>query len=166
LTDNFQIYIMAINIELEKLYYDDVEERKSVDLDNKDEVVKIGQRTITEINQVKHMLATNLIDLTEIWNLHYLAYILQHSENSSDYKLANKFASEAVRLGSTVSKWIYAATLDRCLIAEGKKQKYGTQYKLENGKWITQPVDESTTDEEREDFGVKTLKEYLSTQYK
>lgn len=157
---------MAINIELEKFYYDDVEERKSVDLDNKNKVDAFEERTIDMINKVKELLALETIDLTEIWNLHYLAYILQHSENSSNYKLANKFASEAVRLGSTVSKWIYAATLDRCLIAEGKKQKYGTQYKLENGKWITQPVDEGTTDEERNGFGLKPLKEYLSRKYK
>lgn len=157
---------MTINLELEKLYQEDKAEREVLDMDNKDKVEVIEQSTSKRIEKLKKLISNKEVDLTEIWNLHYLAYLLQHSEDLSDYKLAHKYAAKAVSMGSSVTKWLYAVTLDRSLVAEGKKQKFGTQYKLENGKWVTQPVDESTTDEERKEFGVKPLKEYLSRKYK
>lgn len=153
---------MAINLELEKLYYDDVKEREILDFNSKEEVGVIEQRTVDRIDRVNQLLTTQTIDLTEIWNLHYLAYLFQHSQRDSDYALAYEFAKKAVEKGSRVTRWLYAATLDRWLLSQGKSQHFGTQYKFDNQNWIPQPVDEHTTDQERKEYGVKSLSEYLS----
>ena len=97
------------------------------------------------------------IDDNEIWNCHYVAYLLQHGSTQTDYKLAHKYAKKAVEMGSNVTKWLYAATLDRWLVSQGKKQKFGTQFKKVNGKWILLPLDGSISDEKRKEFGVPPL---------
>jgi len=50
---------------------------------------------------------------------------------------------------------------DRVLLAEGKKQVYGTQYTLENGKCKPRPLeDEANVDKRREEAGLPPLSEY------
>ncbi len=55
-----------------------------------------------------------------------------------------------------------ALLTDRVLLAEGKKQVYGTQFTLENGKCKPRPLeDEANVDKRRKEVGLPPLAEYL-----
>jgi len=142
---------MAIHIDLEDLYYEDKKERE----DSSIETETVELHTQERLKKLKKLLPN--IDQSEIWNCHYVAYLLQHGNSEYEYKLAHDYAQKAIAMGSSVTKWLYAATLDRWLISQGKKQKYGTQFKFENGNWELLSTDESVTDEERKEYGVPPL---------
>ena len=142
---------MAINIELEKLYYEDKKEREEFN-DSKESLKTLEKHDRLRLQKVKRLLP--YVDTAEIWNCHYLAYLLIHGETTEDYQLAHEYAKKAVDMGSSVTKWLYAATLDRWLVSQGKPQKFGTQYKIVNGKKELFPVDKNTTDEERIEHGI------------
>jgi len=51
---------------------------------------------------------------------------------------------------------------DRVLLAEGKKQLYGTQFTLVDGKWIPRSLeDEANVDKRRAELGLPPLAEYV-----
>jgi hypothetical protein len=88
----------------------------------------------------------------------HAAFVFQHGNCPEHFKLANELANESVKLGNEEAKWIYAASLDRYLLAIGEVQKFGTQYTLTDGCTYTlEPVDPATTDEERAEYGVPSL---------
>ena len=142
---------MAINIELEKLYYEDKKEREEFN-DSKESLKTLEKHDRLRLQKVKRLLP--YVDTAEIWNCHYLAYLLIHGETTEDYQLAHEYAKKAVDMGSSITKWLYAATLDRWLVSQGKPQKFGTQYKILDGKKELFPVDKNTTDEERIEHGI------------
>lgn len=149
---------MAINLTLEDLYYKDKKEREEyINRQTSDKEIEINTK---ERIKKLHILLKD-IDESEIWNCHYVAYLLQHSDDIKDYKLGHEYAAKAVKMGSNVTKWLYAVTLDRWLVSQGKKQKFGTQFKQENGEWKLCPYDENVTDEEKEEYGVPSIKEAL-----
>ena len=50
---------------------------------------------------------------------------------------------------------------DRVLLAEGKKQLYGTQFTVVDGKWKPRPLeDEANVDKRRAEVGLPPLAEY------
>lgn len=144
---------MAIHLELEQLYLEDHKERSSKTN------TTINQDTARRIQRLKQIIPS--IDTTEIWNCHYLAYLLQHSDDSADYKLAHEYAKKAIEMGSTVTKWLYAATQDRYLLSQGKKQKYGTQFIKKGDVWEMAPFDNSITDAERAKYFVPPISDAL-----
>ncbi len=152
---------MAISVELEKMYYEDKNDRETLDYDDAQVAVEIDKRDKKRLQRVKEIESS--IDTTEIWNCHYLAYLFLHGETVEDYKKAYHYAKKAVDMGSNVTKWLYAAAWDRYLVAQDKPQKYGTQFKKVKGKWEQLPVDNTITDEEREDCGVAPLDKALET---
>lgn len=82
------------------------------------------------------------------------------SDDPSIYKLAHDYARKAVKLGSNVTKWLFAASLDRWLVSQGKPQKYGTQFNIKTGEIYD--YDRSTSDQERSEYGVPPLSELLN----
>jgi len=61
-----------------------------------------------------------------------------------------------------VSRSELAYLTDRVLLAEGKKQKYGTQCMFADGKWKPRPLeDEANVDKRRAEVGLPPLAEYL-----
>lgn len=150
---------MAINVELENLYFADKKERD--EFNDSDKAIKIlegnGRKRLARVKEILPEIDTN-----EIWNCHYLALLYQHGETTEDYENAHKYAKKAVGMGSNVTKWLYAATLDRWLVAQGKPQKFGTQFKQVNGEWKLLPVDNTITDEERFKYGVPRLSQALA----
>jgi hypothetical protein len=91
-------------------------------------------------------------------DFYYAAFVFQHGNCPEHYKLANDLADQSVKLGYDEAKWIYAASLDRYLRSMGKPQKFGTQYNSTDGCTYTlDPVDPTTTDEERAEYDVPTL---------
>jgi hypothetical protein len=90
--------------------------------------------------------------------LYLAAFVFQHGQCPADYQLANRLAQGAIDRGSEKAKWLYAASLDRYLIFMHRPQKFGTQFRLdERGRQVLEPVDPSTTDEERAKFNVPPL---------
>jgi hypothetical protein len=84
--------------------------------------------------------------------LYYAAVIMQHSNCNKFIKLANDLAKASMEKGNENAKWLYAASLDRYLLGEGKKQKFGTQYNAIDGTIL--PLDPDTTDAERAKYNV------------
>jgi len=88
------------------------------------------------------------------------AMLFQHGARVVDSKKAISLSKKGVLMGSDDAKWLYAAATDRLLVRQGKKQKFGTQYrKMEKGKWFLLPVDPKTTDKERAEYNVVPLKQ-------
>lgn len=139
-----------INTVLEKLYLEDKKERDG-EL-TQSQVGILEKNTSKRLKQVYSLLPN--IDESEIWNCHYVAYLLQHGSSSEDLKLAHKYARKAVKMGSRVTKWLYAATKDRYLISTGRSQKYGTQYQIINGKKVYYPSDGTISKSEKLEHGV------------
>lgn len=93
----------------------------------------------------------------------HAALIFQHGETPADAHHAHELALKAVELNakSSAAKWLAAATEDRELMFEGKPQKYGTQYKLDekSGHMKLWQVDPKVTDDERAKWNVPPLSE-------
>jgi len=146
-----------INLTLEKLYLEDKKDRK-LECDKDFNSTEVDKRDGNRLRQVYKLIKSSKIDVSEIWNCHYLALLLQHGNSSDDFKLAHKYAKKAVNMGSNVTKWLYAATLDRYLLSIGEKQKFGTQFDLSGDEPKLAPYDDSITDLERADYGVAPIK--------
>ncbi len=100
--------------------------------------------------------------ITAADDLGYAAAIFQHGTCLDHFALAHLLAAKAVERGNDWARPLYALTLDRYLVAAGKPQRFGTQYVPvagKPGKCELAPVDPATTDEERKQYGVKTLAE-------
>lgn len=141
---------MTINLQLEDLYNEDKAEREKAV--NKEEIEQLTANTNVRLDKLRIILPT--LDESEIWNCHYTAYLLQHGEGTADFALAHKYAKKAVDMGSRVTKWLYAATLDRLLISQGKLQKFGTQYQMIDGKKVYAPTDGTVSDAIKKEHGV------------
>ncbi len=141
---------MPINLQLEDLYNEDKTERLKAD--SGEELSLLRKNTHNRLKKLREIIPT--LDESEIWNCHYVAYLLQHGESIADYKLAHEYAKKAVALGSRVTKWLYAATLDRLLISQGKLQKYGTQYQMINGEKVYAESDGTISESEKIEHGV------------
>src|SRR3989338_9305706 len=57
---------------------------------------------------------------------YYAAMIFQHGETVDDFKKAHQHAQTSMNLGYEPAKWLFAASLDRLLLHQGKLQRYGT----------------------------------------
>lgn len=141
---------MSICAQLEDLYTEDKAEREQAK--TAEQTAQLAAHTRERLAKLHKLLPT--LDLTEIWNCHYLSYLLHHSEDPADYVRAHEYAAKAVEMGSNVTKWLYAATLDRMLMSQGKRQKYGTQYTMVDGQKVYAPCDGTVSDAERRECGV------------
>lgn len=97
----------------------------------------------------------------------HAALIFQHGQTPADAHHAHELALKAVELNakSAGAKWLAAAAKDRELMFEGKPQKYGTQYKLDekSGRMKLWQVDPKVTDAERAAWNVPPLSEAASS---
>lgn len=144
---------MSINLELEQMYLDDKADRAAIEK-NKLSEKELDKRDSNRQQRLKQLLKNKEIDLNEIWNLHYSALILHHSYEIEDIEKAHEFTKKAVAKDSNVTKWLYAATMDRLLVMQGKKQKFGTQFQIINGEKVFAPTDGSVSEAEKAEFGV------------
>jgi hypothetical protein len=147
---------MTIHFKLEQLYLDDKKDRKLFEADKMSET-QLKAHDIQRSKILEKILPE--IDESEIWNCHYACLLLMHSWSNDPkiFKKAHDYAKKAVEMGSTVTKWLYAASLDRWLVSQGKLQKYGTQYDSTTGKIL--PYDIETTEDQRKKYSVPSLKE-------
>jgi len=150
-----------VNEELKKMYEDDVREKTNADWSDKKIVAEINKNDEKRKKRVKEIIAKG--GLRSAADYHHAALIFQHGDTTADYKKANELAKKGMEMGDERSKWLYAATMDRWLVSQGKPQKYGTQFrKNKKGDWELGPIDPTTTDEERARFNVPPLSEALA----
>jgi hypothetical protein len=86
--------------------------------------------------------------------------LVQHSDLDCDFqKRCLKLMEQAPE--GEVERQHIAYLMDRVLVSEGKKQRYGTQFGPEG---MLRPIeDEGTVDVRRKDVGLPPLKEYIET---
>jgi uncharacterized protein DUF6624 len=96
--------------------------------------------------------------------------LVQHADHDRPFqRQCLKLMEEAAKKGE-VSKRDVAYLVDRLLVADGKRQRYGTQFKLEKGEWIPNPIeDPASVDKRRAELDMPPLAEYkkmILEQYK
>jgi uncharacterized protein DUF6624 len=87
--------------------------------------------------------------------------LVQHAD--ADLKLQRKCLDLMAKLPKAeVSQTDLAYLTDRVLLAEGKKQIYGTQFTSSGGKWEPRPLeDAANVDKRRAKVGLQPLAEYV-----
>lgn len=156
-------YLITLSTNIIKILYDeDTEDRNYINWNDERKVKELTKRDGERRKKVREIIKRK--GLISGLDYHHASLIFQHGETPKDYKLAHELAEKAVSLGDETAKWLYAATLDRWLLSQGRAQKYGTQFKQgSNREWeLALPIDPSITDEERAKYGVPPLSEALS----
>jgi hypothetical protein len=90
----------------------------------------------------------------------HAAMIFQHGDRRAHIQRARELALKAVELdpGNGRARWLYAAATDRLLVAEGKRQRYGTQFTHgTDGRMELFPVEPGVPDAERRKWNVMPL---------
>lgn len=88
--------------------------------------------------------------------------IVQHADRDVPFQKRCLPLIQAAAARGEVDKKDVAMLTDRVLVAEGKKQIYGTQCKIENGDAIPHPIeDEANVDKRRAEVGMPPMAEYL-----
>lgn len=87
--------------------------------------------------------------------------LVQHAD--ADAKFQRRCLDLMTKLPKDeVSQKDLAYLTDRVLLAEGKKQLYGTQMTLVDGKWKPRPLeDEANVDKRRAEVGLSSLADYI-----
>lgn len=143
-----------MNQELRALFDEDQADRRGefpADLDERD------QRRRRRVEQL--LAEGTVVDPDDLF---CAAMVFQHGADRPYYLRAHELAKRAAELGSTrPARWLAAAAYDRWLMTGGLPQKYGTQYRFANGRWVLHEVDPTTTDDERARWGVPPLAKAL-----
>jgi len=94
---------------------------------------------------------------------HYAWLLVQHADQDRAFQQDCLAKMEALPKGE-VSSIDIAYLTDRILSGTGKKQKYGTQAAIKNGRPVPNPIeDEEHVDERRKAIGLEPLADYLNT---
>jgi hypothetical protein len=118
-----------------------------------------GERDDRRRAEVEALLAAGAV--TEAEDLYHAAMVFQHGHRRDHYRRAHELATHAAELGHRPARWLAAAAQDRWLMAAGRPQRYGTQYRSQGDRWVLWPVDPATTDAERAAWDVPPLAEAL-----
>ena len=145
----------TLNAELAKITQEDQADRQA-GADKIDWSV-VGKRDAERLKRTKEIAAQGGLKAAD--DYFNAALVLQHSDKVEDYDQAHQWCLKAVELDPELpdARWLSAATLDRSLMNQGKPQRYGTQYRKADGKWILWEVDPTVTDEERAEWNVPSL---------
>ena len=153
---------MKNNATIKRLFEADQRVRKQKRIDWS----KVCIQDMTRQKKVTKMLEKSLVKTAV--DYYHAAMIFQHASEVSGNKVAQRLAKKSMDMGEERAKWLYAASTDRVLMNQGRKQKFGTQYTQRyvpgvgnkvNRIFELYPYDEKKTDKEREVFNVPTLKE-------
>lgn len=141
------------NTQLKAAYEQDQEDRKLGSFS----LYRDAQR----IKLVKTLLEQKKLNSAE--DYYYAALILQHGQDSDDYKQAMSLAKKAVQLKPShkQARWLACAAEDRYLHSIGQPQVWGTQF-VGAFEYSLEPFDRhAKTDQERIANHVPPLQEIL-----
>ncbi|MDP3729355.1 MAG: hypothetical protein Q8R26_01180 [bacterium] len=117
---------------------------------------KIIKRDFLRKQKVEKLLRSNNLKTGQ--DYYYAAMILHHSGKKKYTRKAIQLLEKSIDLGYKKARWLYAAAFDRLLLLQGRKQRFGTQFKKEkNGLWKLYPVDNKTTDRDRITYNVPPM---------
>lgn len=91
----------------------------------------------------------------------YAAMVWEHGSAPADIERAHDLALKAMAIEPVHPKarWLAAASEDRVHMFKEEPQRFGTQFRVENGTWVLYKYDPSVTDEERAKWGVPPIAE-------
>lgn len=117
----------------------------------------LAQRDAERRNTAKKVLAKATLKSAQ--DFYHAAVIFQHGNSAVDFQKARQLAMKALALDPdhALSRWLAAASEDRRLMALGKPQLYGTQFKSTDGHWEVYDVDPRVSDTERAKWNVPPL---------
>jgi hypothetical protein len=87
--------------------------------------------------------------------------LVQHADRDGAFqKECLPLLEKAVKQGEASGKNLAYLT-DRLLVADKKKQRYGTQFTRKDGEWAPFPIeDEANVDKRRKEVGLESMAEY------
>jgi len=148
-----------LNAELAELHSADQKDREA--WDSHDET-RLG-RDRARMKRAREIYEKR--DLLTPEALFHLAILFQHGEDPEDYVKAMELAKASEEGGYEPGAWLAAAAEDRHLLSIGQKQKWGTQFRSEDGKHevLDMLTDEESgiTDEMRKEKGVLPPEEVI-----
>jgi len=150
-------YLKTLNTELYQLFKEDQGDR--VGGDAKKDWKEVEARDTRRRERVTRILEAGGAKVSD--DYFHAAMVFQHGPKAEDAQQAHQLALKAAELDpeNKIARWLAAASRDRELMRQGKPQLYGTQFTMENGKWVLYQVDPSVTDAEREKWNVPPLDE-------
>lgn len=87
--------------------------------------------------------------------------LVQHADADPAFQRKCLDLMKPLLVKGEIEKRNFAYLTDRVLIAEGKKQLYGTQFTSKDGQFVPQPIeDEANVDKRRQEMGLEPLAEY------
>ena len=157
-----------MNEEVYALFQEDQSDRQDAPSrwHDKEWLQRLGERDRVRWQRLEELRAAGALQTGS--DYHHAAVILQHTDararNALEaYWQAHEWSMKAVELGCEKARWLAAASYDRWLAAQGKAQKYGTNflpvYLPTGAQWVLWDVDPLTTDAERAQWNVPTLAE-------
>lgn len=147
------------NPELQKMYNEDQNSRM---VKNINWIILLKQDSLRQVRVYELIKERKVITGKDYYNS---AMIFQHGNDTIASNMAVKMMGKALKLDTTINKWLLAAAIDRDLMRRNKPQIYGTQYVQytingEKTKWERYKIDTTqVTDRERRYYNVETLAE-------
>jgi hypothetical protein len=87
--------------------------------------------------------------------------LVQHADKDRKFQRQCLDLMKDLLAKGEADKKNFAYLTDRVLLAEGKKQLYGTQFHQVNGRWEPRPLEDPLgVDDRRKEMGLGTLEEY------
>ncbi|HEY7311706.1 MAG TPA: DUF6624 domain-containing protein [Gemmataceae bacterium] len=151
--------------------------RVKEDQDIRKEVLKAGSgetasRKMMEIDRKNTTRMKEILDqhgwpgksLVGVDGAHAAWLLVQHADRDREFqKRCLKLLEKAVKADEAAGIDLAYLT-DRVRVAENKKQVYGTQFEVKDGKLAPYPIeDEKNVDRRREEVGLPNLAEYRKT---
>ena len=144
-------------IELGKQERPDPDERKKLEAAYQD----LDRKHTTRMKEIVDKHGWPGKSLVGAGGAHDAWLLVQHADKDRAFQKRCLELMEPLVAKDEVSKQDFAYLMDRVLVAEGKKQRYGTQFKEENGAMVPQPIeDEANIDKRRAAIGLSTMAEY------
>jgi hypothetical protein len=146
-----------MNKKLKKIFEDDQNDRKNLAILQNPVVLN------NHDNDRKRLVQSMIKDgsIMSGQDYYHAAMIFQHGQSIRDSERAVAFSKKAIELKFKKARSLYASCVDRLLTKQGKKQKFGTQYRKINSEspWELMPLDGTVTDEDRALYDIKSLEE-------
>ncbi len=135
--------------------------------DREDSLICNDGKLLTKNDVARKKIVREFIrknDLSSAEDYFMAGMIFHHGRSIRDSTTAVRLLKKSHEMEFPKALALYAMCLDRLLIKQGHKQKFGTQYRRKHSKseWIILPIDSSTTDTERKKYNILPLKKLIA----
>ena len=130
----------AMDEELLRIYEDDQADRRGHPLTS-----EAQERDRQRRQRVQELIEAGA--LADAPDYFHAAVVFQHGEHLDDFWRVYELARRSMDLGNRTN--LAALAYDRWLMHQGKPQKFGSQSRLVNGRYVMWKTDPATTDAKR-----------------